>query len=126
MESLPRFQVHETAAPPQPRTRSQFLTHLFFILFCLEIGLSAAAALDAPLGQQLLLQRHRSMERAVVQLLSPRSHLGTGDPQYVDRPHRNLAFAPLGVSGFSEMVAGTGWNIRLTVLQLGLARLMTG
>ncbi len=39
MESLPRFQVHESAASPRHRTRSQFLTHLFFVLFCLEIGL---------------------------------------------------------------------------------------
>ncbi len=39
MESLPRFQVHEPPASPQHRTRSQFLTHLFFVLFCLEIGL---------------------------------------------------------------------------------------
>ena len=39
MESLPRFQVHESPAPPRHRTRSQFLTHLFFVLFCLEIGL---------------------------------------------------------------------------------------
>ncbi len=39
MENPPRFQVHEPAASPRHRTRSQFLTHLFFVLFCLEIGL---------------------------------------------------------------------------------------
>ncbi len=39
MESLPRLQVHEPTASPTQRSRSQFLTHLFFTLFCLEIGL---------------------------------------------------------------------------------------
>ena len=39
MESLQRFPVHESPSSPARRTRSQFLTHLFFILFCLEIGL---------------------------------------------------------------------------------------
>ena len=39
MESPPRVQDHESPVSPAHRTRTQVLTHLFFILFCLEIGL---------------------------------------------------------------------------------------
>jgi hypothetical protein len=39
MESPPRVQDDEAPVSSAHRTRTQFLTHLFFILFCLEIGL---------------------------------------------------------------------------------------
>ncbi len=86
MESLQRFPVHESPSSPARRTRSQFLTHLFFILFCLEIGLVLLLLPWTHLwDNNYLFSVTTEWNRAVVQLLSPGSDFWPGDSQHVDR-----------------------------------------